>query len=67
MYKAIKRMEVQKSADECRLVAEVLKHVLDSFIDTLVVQFNDLMRMLPKIARAKVSSEHPPIATMRLL
>ena len=67
VYKAIKRMEVQKSADECRLVAEVLKHVLGSFIDTLVVQFNDLMRMLPKITRAKVPSEHRPIATIRLL
>ena len=44
VYKAIKRMKVQKSADECGLVAEVLKYVPDSFIDTLMVQFNDLMR-----------------------
>ena len=44
VYKAIKRMKVQKSADECGLVAEILKHVPDSFIDTLVGQFNDLMR-----------------------
>ena len=52
----------------------------DSFIDTLVVQFNDLMRtaqvptdwrkasfkMLPKTMRAKVPSQHRPIATIRL-
>lgn len=80
VYKAIKRMKVQKSADECGLVAEVLKYVPDSFIDTLVVQFNDLMRtgqvptdwrktsfkMLPKTMRAKVPSEYRPIATIRL-
>ena len=80
VYKAIKRMKVQKSADECGLVAEILKHVPDSFIDTLVGQFNDLMRtgqvptdwrktsfkMLPKTIRAKVPSEYCPIATIRL-
>ena len=41
VHKAIKRMKVQKyqkSADECGLVAEILKHVPDSFIDTLVGQ-----------------------------
>ena len=37
-------MKVQKSADECGLIAEILKHVPDSFIDTLVGHFNDLMR-----------------------
>ena len=74
VYKAIKRMKLQKSADECGLIAEVLKYVPDSFIDTLVVQFNDLMRpgyvptdwrktsfkMLPKTIRAKVPSRLPP-------
>ena len=76
----LKRMKVQKSADECGLPAEVLKHVPDSFIDILVVQSNDLMRtgrvptdwrktsfkMLPKIMRGKVSSEYRPVATIRL-
>ena len=52
----------------------------DSFIDILVVQFNDLMRtgqvptdlrktslkMLPKTMRAKVPSEYRPIATIPL-
>ena len=80
VYKAIKRMKVQKSADECGLVAEVLKHAPDFFIDTLVAQFNDLMmtgqvpadwrktsfKMLPKTMRAKVPSEYRPIATIRL-
>ena len=80
VHKAIKRMKVQKSADECGLLAEILKHVPDSFIDTLVGQFNDLMRtgqvptdrrktsfkMLPKTIRAKVPSEYRPIATIRL-
>ena len=41
LYKAIKRMKVQKSGDECGLVAEILKHVPDSFVDILVVQCND--------------------------
>ena len=45
VHKAFKRMKVQKSADECGLVAEILKHVPDSFIDTVVGQFNDLMRI----------------------
>ena len=35
-HKAIKRMKVQKSANECGLVANVLKHAPGSFIDTLV-------------------------------
>ena len=38
LQKAIKRMKVQKSGDECGLVAKVFKHVPDSFVDTLVVQ-----------------------------
>ena len=40
----IKRMKVQKSADERTLVAEVLKQAPDFFIDTLVAQINDLTR-----------------------
>ena len=74
-------MKVQKSADECGLFAEVLKHVPDSFIDNLVVQSNDLMRtgqvptdwrktsfkMLPKNMLAKVPLEYRPVATIRLL
>ena len=80
VYKAIKRMKVQKSADECGLVAEVLKHAPDFFIHTLVAQFNDLMKtglvpadwrktsfkMLPKTMRAKVPSEYRQIASIRL-
>ena len=79
VHKAIKRMKVQKSADECSFVAKFLKHVPDSLIDTLVGQFNDLMRrgevptdwrktsfnMLPKTIRAKVPSEYHPIATIQ--
>ena len=71
---------MQKSVDECGLVAKVLKNAPDFFIDTLVAQFNDLMRtgqvpadwrktsfkMLPKTMRAKVPSEYRPIATIRL-
>ena len=80
VYKAIKRMKVQKSAHECRLVAEVLKHAPEFFIDTLVSQFNDLMRTgqvpadwrktsfktLPKTMHAKAPSEYHPIATIPL-
>ena len=71
---------MQKSTDECGLVAEVLKHVPDFFIDALVVQCNGLMRtgqvptdwrktsfkMLPKTMCAKVPSEYRPLATIRL-
>ena len=35
---------VEKVADECGVVAEVLKHLPDSGIDTLVAQSNDLMK-----------------------
>ena len=78
MHKAIKRMKVQKSTNECGLVANVLKHAPDSFIDTLVALFNDLIRagqvptdwrktsfkMLPKTMRAKVPSKYRPVATI---
>ena len=69
---------MQKWADECGLVAEVLKHAPDFFIDTLSAQY--LMRtgqvpadwrktsfnMLPKTMRAEVPSKYRPIATIRL-
>ena len=35
---------VEKVADECGVVAEVLKHLPASGIDTLVAQSNDLMK-----------------------
>ena len=43
VYKAIKRMKMQKSADERGLVAELLKYAPDYFIAKLVDSFNDLM------------------------
>ena len=75
VHKAIKRMKVQKSADECGLVAEVLKQVPDSFIATLVVQFNGLMKtgqvptdwqktsfkLLPKTTRAPPDCKHTTV------
>ena len=45
VYKAIKRMKLQKSADERGLVAELLKYAPDIFIAKLVDNFNDLMSM----------------------
>ena len=80
MYKAIKRVKVQKSIDERGLVAEILKHVPDSFIDILAALFNYLMRagqapsdwrkklfkMLPTTMPVDIPSEYRPIATIRL-
>ena len=77
---AIKRMKLQKSADERGFVAELLKYAPDFFIAKLVDSFNDLMtsgdvprewhktlfKMLPKNSRAKVPSDYRPIANIRL-
>ena len=43
VYNAIKRMKLQKSADERGLVAELLKYAPDFFIAKLVDNFHDLM------------------------
>ena len=80
VYKAIKRMKPQKSADERGFVAELLKHAPDIFIAKLVDGFNDLMssgevphewrktlfKMLPKNLRSRVPSDYRPIASIRL-
>ena len=80
VYKAIKRMKMQKSADERGLVAELLKYAPDYFIAKLVDSFNDLMttgdvphewhktlfKMLPKNSRSKLPSDYRPIANIRL-
>ena len=80
VYNAIKRMKLQKSADERGLVAELLKYAPGFFIAKLVDSFNDLMtsgdvprewdktpfKMLPKNSRAKVPSDFRPIANIRL-
>ena len=80
MYNAIKRMKLQKSADERGFVAELLRYAPDCFIAKLVDNFNDLMtsadvprewhktlfKMLPKNSRAKVPSDYRPIANIRL-
>ena len=80
VYNAIKRMKLQKSADERGLVAELLKYAPDFFIAKLVDSFHDLMtsgdvprewdktlfKMLPKNSRAKVPPDFRPIANIRL-
>ena len=80
VYKAIKRMKPQKSADERGVVAELLKHAPDIFIAKLVDGFNDLMssgevphewrktlfKMLRKNLRSRVPSDYRPIASIRL-
>ena len=43
VYKAIKRMKLEKSVDERGLVAELLKYASDIFIAKLVDGFNDLI------------------------
>lgn len=40
-----KQKSVEKVADECGIIAEVLKHVPDSGIDTVVAPSNDLMKI----------------------
>ena len=72
VYKEIKRMKVQKSADDCGLVPGV-RYVPDFFIDT-VMRIGQVptdwrktsFKMLPKTMRAKIFSEYRPIATIRL-
>ena len=73
-------VEMQKSADERGLVAELLKYAPDFFIAKLVDSFNDLMttgdvphewhktlfKMLPKNSRSKLPSDYRPIANIRL-
>ena len=80
VYNAIKRMKLQKSADERGLVAALLKYAPDFFLVKLVDSFNDLMtsgdvprewhktlfKMLPKNSRSKVPSDYRPIAHIRL-
>lgn len=62
VYKSIKRMKVQKFADECGLLQEVLKHALDSFIDALVARFRDWTgryQLIGQKHRSNLAKNHP--------
>ena len=81
LTKAIQRMKTQKAADECGLVAEMLKHVPEDVLTKLLALINDLVlsgelpptwqktvfQMLPKTAKAMVTSDYRPIANIRVL
>ena len=81
LTKAIQRMKTQKAADECGLVAELLKHVPEDVLTKLLTLMNDLLlsgelpqtwqktvlQMLPKTAKAMVTSDYRPIANVRVL
>ena len=81
MTEAIQRMKTQKTADECGLVAELLKHVPEDVLTKLLTLMNDLLlsgelpqtwqktvfQMLPKTAKAMVTSDYRPIANVRVL
>ena len=43
LTKAIQRMKTQKAADECGLVAELLKHVPEDGLTKLLALMNDLL------------------------
>ena len=81
LTKAIQRMKTQKAADECGLVAELLKHVPEDVLTKLLTLMNDLLlsgelpqtwqktvfQMLPNTAKAMVTSDYRPIANVRVL
>ena len=81
LTKSIRRMKTQKTADECGLVAELLKHVPEDVLTKLLALMNDLLlsgellptwqktvfQMLPKTAKAMVTSDYRPIANIRVL
>ena len=81
LTKAIQRMKTQKAADERGLVAELLKHVPEDVLTKLLALMNDLLlsgelpptwqktvfQMLPKTAKAMVTSDYRPIANVRVL
>ena len=81
LSKAIQRMKTQKAADECGLVAELLKHVPEDVLTKLLALMNDLLfsgklpstwqrtvfQMLPNTAEAMVTSDYRPIASSCVL
>ena len=78
---AIKRLKVNKSADEKGLVAELFSFVYENFSNRVLEFCNGfspspevpvawrktICNMLPKHGRAKVPAEYRPIASIRLL
>ena len=77
---AIRKLHDNKAADDFGLVAELLKHCPEEFMEMLLtlcnrVLFtgevpqnwrNALFNMLPKTCRAKVAGDFRPIASVRL-
>ena len=78
---AIKRLKNNKAADECGLVAEVLRCVPHDCLSSLLDIMNEILhkgavpsswrktlfQMLPKSHRARVPGDFRPIANLRLL
>lgn len=78
---AIQKMQNNKDADECGLVAELLKNAPGEFLMELLKLMSDMLQngqvptswhktlsqMLPKKARANPTTDFRPIANIRLL
>ena len=78
---AISRLKSKKSGDDLGLVAELLKHSPDDFLNALLLVMREVLRsgnvpsswqktffkMLPKTKAAKSVSDFRPIANVRLL
>ena len=78
---AITRFQINKAADECGLVAEILRCVPHDCLNFLLQIMNDILhkgdvpsswrktlfQMLPKSHRARVPADFRPIASLRLL
>ena len=78
---AIRRAKNNRTGDDLGLVAELLKHAPESYLETLLDVFRHalisgqiptswqttIFRMLPKSSCAKFASDFRPIASLRLL
>ena len=78
---AISRLKSKKSGDDLGLVAELLKHSPDDFLNALLLVMKEVLtsgnvpsswqrtflKMLPKTKAAKSVSDFRPIANVRLL
>ena len=62
----LSKKSIEKVADECGVVAEVLKYLPDSGIDTLVAQSNDLMKTGQVPTDWRKTSFEMLLKTMRL-
>ena len=81
LISAVRRMKVNKAADEVGLVVELLQHAPNLFLQELLRLYNHVLhtgdvptswhktvfRMLAKFVKAKATTDFRPIADVRLL